>query len=364
MARHDVVLYVTGHGLGHAARAGAVAEALRALAGRRLRIAARTAGPAALLRACDAGTEVLPAPPAELDPGAVQRTALDVDRGATARAHAAFAGRFEARAAEEARWLRAVGARVVVADVAPLGCAAAARAGLPALVVGNFGWDALLASWRGAHPELAAPLACYRAAYAEALAVRLPLHAGIEAFARRVDAGHVVRAARRGREAIRRGLGLADDPRPLLLLSVGAADLAALRVREVEVGDAVVAAFAPPPPGTRARWIPLGDDAPGSHLEILAAADAVLAKPGYGTVAEALCRRTRFLALPREGWPETAPLLEGLAADGVTAPLRREAFVTGRWREPLEALLRRPRPRRAPRDDGAWRAARLALAHL
>lgn len=364
MPRHDVVFYVSGHGLGHAARAAAVAGALRRLEGPRLRLAARSAGPAWLLAEGDPATVVHPSTPAALDPGAVQRTVLDVDVPATARAHAAFAPRFEARAAEEAAWLRAVGARVVVADVAPLGCAAAARAGIPALVVGNFGWDALLGTWTHAHPELSAPVARYREAYASALAVRLPLHAGIEAFPRRVDAGHVVRPVRRDCAAVRRALGLGDEARTILLVSLGAADLEALGVRDVDAGDAAVAALAPPPPGTRSRWIGIAPGEAGTHPELVAAADAVLAKPGYGTVAEALVLGTRFLALPREGWPETAPLLDGLAEEGCAAPLAREDFAAGRWQPALGALLARPRPGRRARGDGAARVAGLVRAHL
>jgi len=363
VARFDLVFYVTGHGLGHAARAGAVAAELRSR-DRRLRLAARSAGPAPLLAEADPGTTLLPSPAAELDPGAVQRNALEVDAAATAEAHAAFLRTFEDRVAQEAAWLREVRARVVVADVAPLGAAAAARAGLPALVVGNFGWDALLAHWVPAHPALRPAVARYREAYAEALAVRLPLHEGLEAFPRRVEAGHAVRALARPRAELRRALGVSDASQPLLLVSLAAADLAALGPRDVDAGDAVVAGFGPAPPGTRSRWVDLATGAPGTHPELVAAADAVLAKPGYGTVAEALVYRTRFLALPRPGWPETGPLRAGLERDGCALDLSREAFTAGAWRAPLETLLETLRPLRAPDADGASRAADLAFGLL
>ncbi len=83
------------------------------------------------------------------------------------------------------------------------------------------------------------------------------------------------------------------------------------------------------------------------------AADAILGKAGYGSVAEALVHGTRFLTLPRRDFREI-PLLEaGLARHGCALRLPREDFEAGRWRAPLDALFARPAPLPAPASNGA-----------
>ena len=94
-----------------------------------------------------------------------------------------FYATLDARAEDEAAQLRARGVRLVVADAPPLGCAAAARAGIPSVVVSNFTWDWIYAEYReylDSAPELIPTIqAAYRLAEA---AWRLPMHGGFETF--------------------------------------------------------------------------------------------------------------------------------------------------------------------------------------
>ena len=73
--------------------------------------------------------------------------------------------------------LRRNGVGLVVTDVAAIPCAAAAAAGIPAVILSNFTWDWIYAEFLDAYPELAAIINwqcdCYRQA---GLALRLPFH--------------------------------------------------------------------------------------------------------------------------------------------------------------------------------------------
>lgn len=289
-----------------------------------------------------------------------------MDVAATARAHAAFLGEFERRAAGEARWLRARRVRLVVSDAGALACAAAARAGVPAFVVSNFSWDWILAPYARAEPGLARAAERYARAYGRAeAALRLPLHSDFAAFRRIEDFPHLVRRARRGTDEVRHALGIepADD-RPLLLVSFGGFGQDSLGGLRCDLGPEWIAAgYGARPRGFLGRWIRLATPAPISHPELVAAADAVLGKTGYGTVAEALCHGARFLYLRRPDYPEDTLLAAGLGAGRAAREISRRDFLAGRWRDALVALLELPRPNDPPRCDGASRlAARLLEA--
>ncbi len=79
--------------------------------------------------------------PGECDTGVSQIDSLRLDARDTIRRADAFYRTLPDRARVEAQLLQARRAALVVADAAPLGCAAAAAAGIPSVVVSNFTWD-------------------------------------------------------------------------------------------------------------------------------------------------------------------------------------------------------------------------------
>lgn len=290
---------------------------------------------------------------APIDPGLRQHNALDIDRGASLQAHESFVADWQARVDGEAEWLGRIGASLVVGDVPPLAFAAAARAGLPSLSVANFSWDWILEPFGRDEPRWRPIVERYRAAYARATRLlRLPLHGEMSAFREIVDVPLLVNRARDTRERCRAALGLPpEERRRLVLLSFGglggfddgpdpAEDLSSYRL----LRDAA------------SLRLP--------HHEVVCAADAVIGKPGYSTVAEALAHGTRYLYLPRPEFREVGPLLEGLERLGCAAEIPRSDFERGRWRAALDALFSRPAPAPPPRSDGAEAVAQHVLEAL
>jgi len=132
-----IVFYISGHGLGHASRDIEVVHAIGALQPA-TRIVVRTGAPRWLFALNVPAVELQPC---EVDTGVVQIDSLRLDEEGTVREALRFYGDFEARSAAEARILEHLGADVVVGDIPPLAFAAAARAGLPSIALGNFTWD-------------------------------------------------------------------------------------------------------------------------------------------------------------------------------------------------------------------------------
>lgn len=360
-----IVAYVSGHGFGHSTR---VAEVLRCV---------RVCAPGVPLAVVSSAPEFLyrSAVPGEIelrrlgcDVGLVQRGALEIDEAATVAAWQAFARGFEALVEREAAWLRQVGARVVLADVPPLGFVAAARAGVTSLALANFSWDWIYRHLARRQPALLAAAEACAGAYAECgLLLRLPFAGDLSAFPRVEDVGFVARRPRAGRAAARRALGLAGEERPLVLLSFGGFGLPGFDAAVLAPLDRyrfIVSA----PCGTHPSHVTLIDgarlEASGlGYVDLVAACEVVVTKPGYGIVSDAIGAGARLVYTERGDFPEYPILVGEMPRYLACAPLDNASLRAGRLGAVLERVLRQAQPV-APPLDGAERVAARLLERL
>lgn len=346
--------YVSGHGFGHLTRLCEVLREVR-LRAPALPIAVVGEPPAALVARAIPGPVSLRRVP--VDVGLVQRDALVIDEPATAVRCRAFEATWDDRVAAEAAFLREAGARLVLADVPPLAFAAAARAGVRALALGNFSWDWIYRHLAAREPSLEASAHRAALAYAGAEAIlALPFAGDLSAFARTIPVGFVARRPRVARDEARRRLGLAAG-RPAVLVSFGGIGLPGLRA-EVLAREADARFLLPGDLGT-ARLDALGLDYP----DVVGAVDAVVTKPGYGIVTDALAAGTRLLYTERGDFPEYPIMVREMAPLLACAHVSNDDLRAGRIGAPLRALLARPIP---PPPDlaGGARAAAAVLDAL
>ena len=363
-----IVFAISGHGFGHASRQ---TEIMRALRRRRpdAAIHIRTSAPRWLFeRALDfpfSFEEV------EVDTGVVQVDSLRVDVAASIARAAAFHRALDDRIAAEARALTARGANLVVGDIPPLAFAAAARAGIPAMAVGNFTWDWIFAGY----PETAelAPglVETLGDAYSSAVAAwRLPLHGGFGAFETIVDVPLVARRSSRRPDDVRRRLGLPLD-RALALFAFGRYGVGNVDWSEVArtKGWHVVFTNGPHavsgPEGDTFTTLDEGAMArQGVAFEdLVVAVDAVVSKPGYGMIAECAANDTGLLYTSRGRFPEYEILVAGLPALVRAGFIDHDDLFAGRWREHLDRLLAQARPD-PPATGGAQVVADALAARL
>ena len=96
------------------------------------------------------------------------------------------------------------------------------------------------------------------------------------------------------------------------------------------------------------------------HPDLVAAADAVVGKIGYSTVAETCRSRVPYGFVPRAGFRESAVLARWLIDRGRGLRIDPAAFASGEWVRRIPDLLDLGRPpERFP--DGARQAARLIV---
>ncbi|MFA5027324.1 MAG: hypothetical protein WC713_05565 [Candidatus Methylomirabilota bacterium] len=336
--RH-LAAYITGHGFGHATRSAAL---LTAVAARRpgLRITVVSTAPEWLFRLN------LPFPftyrAAAFDVGTIQQDAIRLDLDATLDACRVLLRDESAHLAAETAFLRRESVDAVLADIPWIPFPAARRAGIPAVGVSNFSWDWIYAEYQPTHPGFEPVGRAIRQGYAQAdLFLRLPFHGPCDAFPAVRDIPLIARRAGRSREAIRGALGLTDD-RPVVLLSFGGFDIRGIDLERVErLGDyCFLSTQAPPRPPGNLRLLSLEGT---TYEEVVAAADAVITKPGYGIVSDCLANRTPVLYTSRGAFAEYPRLVEGLERFGVCEFISNQDLLAGRWGPPLAALLRRPR---------------------
>jgi hypothetical protein len=113
----------------------------------------------------------------------------------------------------------------------------------------------------------------------------------------------------------------------------------------------------------RGRLVLLPFHGPFFHPDLVAAADVVIGKLGYSTVAEVAGAGSALAYVSRPGFPES-PVLERFVDERIAArEIELEAFEAGEWMPHVDALLAvgRPVPMRA---DGAVEAAALILARM
>jgi len=255
----------------------------------------------------------------------------------------------------------------VLADISPLGLAAAEAAGLPSVLVESFTWGWMYAAYFAREPRLR-PLAAALAERFARATLRLrarpvcpPAWDDPVASQRVLEVPPIARARTRSRETVRRDLGL-DPARPLVLLTMGGVSwrFAALeRLGDRPHLDFVVLAGVPAIE-RRANVLLLPDRSPIPGCDLVGSADAVVGKLGYSTVVEAWSAGTAYAFVRREVFPES-PVLEAFVRatlPAVEIPLGD--LERGEWPSAVEALLERPRaePRAA---DGAGQVAEAIL---
>lgn len=356
-----IVAYVSGHGYGHATRVGEALRALRRLDAR-LPIAVVTSGPERLYR------QAIPGPfefrHLQCDVGLVQKDALVMDETATVVAWRSFVAADEERIAGEAAWLREHGVRAVLGDIPPLAFSAAADAGVPSFGLSNFSWDWIYRYMSARYPGLA-PAADWAArSYARCgLLLQLPFAGDLSAFPRREEIPLVARKPRVGGPDARERLGL---PRgSVALVSFGGLGLpgfdptalAGIRGWHFVTGDG----DARPVPSNVSRLDLDRVAALGlSYIDVVAAADVVITKPGYGIVSDAIAARTRMVYTERGDFPEYPVLVREMARWLPARHIGNADLLAGRVQAALDAVMAQAFPD-PPDLDGAEHAARRLL---
>ncbi len=359
MTARRIACFVTPHGFGHAARACAVLAAWHERMP--LDVDLFTTVPEWFFR--DSLPCAFTHHAVHSDVGLVQRDALDEDLAATVRALDAFLPWPPSIVEGLGTRLRERGCEAVLCDIAPLGVAAARAAGLPVALVESFTWDWIYEAYGERVPGLrrhAAELARWFAA----ADLRLQTVPVCRPWPGTVAVAPVARLPRRSRDEVRHELGIGPHQRAVLLTMGGIAwDYTGM-----------VAGGGPRLPRGVVLVVPGGADEPRRlldrdglevaavllpfrstffHPDLVAAADAVVGKLGYSTLAECWGSGVPFGFVPRESFPESPVLAAALAVEGAGVAVSAHELRSSSWEWLPRVLALRPRSEGRERGNAA-----------
>lgn len=271
-----------------------------------------------------------------VDVGLVQQSPLVEDLEATLHALAVFSEETEGRVERIAAHL--TGCRLVLCDIAPLGLAAARLVGIPSVLIENFTWDWIYEGYSRQWPQFQPHVAALAALFSLAdhrfrtrpFCGSAPCDLVVDPVARPICRP----------EQLRRRLYL-EPAQQLVVLTMGGigAEIVALQplLRRLDLIFVL-------PGWTRENEFTgnlrfLGREASWYHPDLVAAADLVVGKLGYSTVAEAYQAGTPFAYVTRPAFRESADLAAFVAANLPSVEITREQLASGAW---LTVLPRMP----------------------
>jgi L-arabinokinase len=354
-----IVFYVSGHGFGHATRTGAVIAEIRRI-GSQVPVAVRTQAPKW------AFPQDVNYCPVQVDFEIVEQPdALSLDVELTRAAVRRFVDELDGIVRKEVAWLRAHGARLLVADIPFLAGLLSRETSLPAIGLGNFTWHWILEPVLPRDPALSVIAEAYRCFTA---VFRLPLSSaeGWSEFRTCIDVPLVTPVgSKRHRDEIRRQLGLTSDDRPTVLVA-GRSELAGTTVARAAIDSPDVDFLVKTqmvdrvPPNVHCYSEPAV-----SFSDALRASSVVLSKLGYSTAAECIAEHKRLLYPERVDFREHELLSQAVGKRIPAGSISREKFFSGEWKNDLAEIVRLPFPSPASHGSaGAAVCANLLLEYL
>ncbi|KAK4564684.1 hypothetical protein RGQ29_006670 [Quercus rubra] len=293
--RHLVfAYYVSGHGFGHATRVVEVVRHL-ILAGHDVHM---VTGAPDFVFTSEIQSPRLLFRKVVLDCGAVQADALTVDPIASLEKYSQMSVLPRASVlATEIQWLNSIKADLVISDVVPIACRAAADAGIRSVCVTNFSWDFI---------------------YAEYVMV----------------AGSHYRSVL---QQVRKDLGVPDDVKLVIFNFGGQPAGWKLKEEYLPAGWLCLVCGASDNQELPPNFIKLAKDV--YTPDLIAASDCMLGKIGYGTVSEAMAYKLPFIFIRRDYFNEEPYLREMLENYQGGVEMARRDMLSGCWIPYLERAV-------------------------
>jgi L-arabinokinase len=196
--------------------------------------------------------------------------------------------------------------------------------------------------------------------------LRLPFAHQMDCFANVTDVPLVTAVGAPATEETRHALRIeANDSRPVVFLAMRA-HVSPEVVQRAASGspEFVFVALSKREAGfpENLRSVRLGPKV--SFADVVAAADIVVSKPGYGIVAACAAHETNFLYPRRYGFREDEVLLAEAPRYTRIREIPRAAYETGMWAEHLQALRQQPEATERPGLHGADVCARIIADRL
>jgi len=329
---------VSAHGFGHFAMTAPVLNHIRENVDVKLSI--RTTLPAELIHArIDGDVHIIPE---VSDFGMVMHSSLDVDLQASAKAYQRFHENWSEKIQNEAELLKAHKADLIIANIPYLTVAAARQASIPCIAYCSLNWADIFQEYFSKDlSDASRYLTQMRDAYNSANEFVCPTPSmEMKGLDNIIRVGPVAKIGNNQQKLLKRQLGVTQEKK-LVLITPGGVETP-VPVDSWPVHEAV-------------HWITSWDyqtkrddvtritELSWAFNDVLASCDAVITKPGYGTVTEAVCNNIPALYVLRGDWAEELFLVNWWQENGIIQEITRDQFFSGNIRDALNALWQQPK---------------------
>jgi len=399
----NIACFISPHGFGHAARACSVMATCLTLVGD-LHFHLFTTAPLWFFE------DSLPAGAFTyhshvVDIGIVQRDAMHMDLPGTLRALDQLFPLDEHKLSPILSMLKQTDCRAVICDIAPLGLAAAHFASLPSILVENFTWDWIYESFTTDYPPFLTVIPKLRSLldlaslHLQTMPICLPQVNGVKL-------PPISRLPRMGRAETRNRFGISHDQQVVLITTICLPHVTGVNLPPISrlprMGRAeprnrfglshdqqvVLITMGGIPHNHNFQHqlarqsevtfiIPGGADSlivsdnlillphrsPIHHPDLIAAADLVVGKSGYSTLAECYHAGVPYVFISRPEFRESAVLADFILHQHTGAELNSNDFYNGVWLDSLNTWLSLPRINQ-PHENGSLAAAQTILENI
>jgi len=351
---HSIAVFISPHGFGHAARAGALMESIRRIIPS-VGFEIFTTVPAWFFReTLSDGFHYHPMP---VDIGLRQQTPFQEDLKQTVEDLKDLFPFDPAKIRAVAQILMDRGCRLILCDISPMGIAVGKAAGIPAVLVENFTWDWIYHGYLGIEPGFASVIDLLGPLF-ESAEYRIQTEPVCRPYARAdLTVSPMSRNPRRPPDEIRAALGIPQGHRMVHVTMGGIPREYSMQERFRGIADTtVVISGGGQSPKQEGNVVELPHHTSFYHPDLIGAADLVVGKVGYSTLAEVFDAGVPFLYVTRPVFRESRVLGEFIQSRMHGRGITAEAFEEGRWLEDLAELFALPRVRRSG-TPGARQAA-------
>lgn len=351
----NILVYVTGHGFGHASR---MSQILNSLA-RRLHdcfFHIRAGAPEWYFRHLLDKCVRFSYSSENIDIGVVQDNPVRLSKKKTVERFAEFWKNKDRLVEREADLFRRKDISLLIADIPPIAFLVAERLQIPGIGISNFTWDWIYRDYVKCYPEYSYLIPEIQDAYRKAtLMLRLPFYGPFPPGVTTIDVPLVARKSDRERNHTCAMLDIIQD-RPLVLISFGGIPLRNSLFHNLESLNSYRLITTFPAQGVIPTAHHIKEEqilkAGLRYTDIVNSVDIVVGKPGYGLVSECIACRRPLLYTSRGCFAEYGALVKGIRRYLQSCHIPKSDLIRGNWENYLEKLISSKLPDEKCATDG------------
>ena len=335
-----IAYFITPHGFGHAARASAIMDAVNDILPS-VSFDIFTRVPEWFFE--DSLSVDFEYHEILTDIGLVQKTPFLHDLKETIETLDQFIPFNPALISNTADLLKQNACELVVCDISPMGISVAAEAGILSVLIENFTWDWIYEAFMPIDARIRRYVNLFREIY-HGVDYHIQAAPVCNPMAVDMTTGPISREVRLSSVRVRELLGISREKKMVLLTTGGVREKYRFLKKLTTAKEiCFVIPGASESPEKHDNLILLPYRSGFMHSDLVNAADAVIGKVGYSTIAEVYQAGVPFGYVPRSDFRETDKLLAFIEKEMKGLQIGDEEFKAGKWLPKVPRLLNFPR---------------------